>query len=280
MFYRDERLALFIDGFNLFAAAKALGFDIDYKLLRSEFMRRGKMVRAFYYTAILEDEEYSPLRPLIDWLDYNGFTLVTKPVKVFIDSIGRRKIKGNMDIELAVDAMEMADHVEHMVLFSGDGDFQPLVAALQRKGVRVSVVSTICSSPPMIADSLRRQADNFIELEDLKDVIAKPPRPVPVGSDIVPTVEGLEQAQEELRQRPPPPATFEEAPDTVNSLTLSPRMKEALAFVATENPAEKKLERPHAASLEALERRGLIFLSNTVDDCSLTEKGRRAFEAI
>ncbi len=180
MFYRDERLALFIDGSNLYAATKALGFDIDYKLLRSEFMRRGKMVRAFYYTALLENEEYSPIRPLVDWLDYNGFTLVTKPAKEFIDSSGRRKIKGNMDIELAVDAIEMADNVEHMVLFSGDGDFRPLVAALQRKGVRVSVVSTIRSSPSMIADDLRRQADNFIELEELKDAIGRPPRPVPV----------------------------------------------------------------------------------------------------
>jgi len=180
MFYRDERVALFIDGANLYAATKALGFDIDYKLLLSEFMRRGKMVRAFYYTALIESEEYSPVRPLVDWLNYNGFTLITKPVKVFIDSTGRRKIKGNMDIELVVDAMEMADHVDHIVLFSGDGDFAPLVAALQRKGVRVSVVSTIRSHPPIIADSLRRQADNFIELEELKDVIGKPPRPVPV----------------------------------------------------------------------------------------------------
>jgi len=177
MFYRDERLALFIDGSNLYAATKALGFDIDYKLLRSEFMRRGKMVRAFYYTALIENEEYSPIRPLVDWLDYNGYTLVTKKAKEFTDSTGRRKIKGNMDIELSIDAMEMAEHVEHIVLFSGDGDFRYLVGALQRRGVRVSVVSTIRSQPPMIADDLRRQADNFIELEELKDVIGRPPRP-------------------------------------------------------------------------------------------------------
>jgi len=177
MFYRDERLALFIDGSNLYAAAKALGFDIDYKKLRSEFVSRGKLVRAFYYTALLEDQEYSPIRPLVDWLDYNGFSMVTKPAKEFTDSMGRRKVKGNMDIELAVDAMEMADKIDHMVLFSGDGDFRPLIEAVQRKGVRVSVVSTIRSQPPMIADELRRQADNFIELEDLKDVIGRPPRP-------------------------------------------------------------------------------------------------------
>jgi uncharacterized LabA/DUF88 family protein len=177
MFYRDERLALFIDGSNLYAAARALAFDIDYKLLRSEFVRRGKLVRAFYYTALLEDQEYSPIRPLVDWLDYNGFKMVTKPAKEFTDSTGRRKIKGNMDIELAVDAMEMADRIDHMVLFSGDGDFRPLVEGIQRKGVRVSVVSTIRSSPPMIADDLRRQADNFIELDELKEVIGRPPRP-------------------------------------------------------------------------------------------------------
>ncbi|MGF1501573.1 MAG: NYN domain-containing protein [Paracoccaceae bacterium] len=182
MFYRDERLALFIDGSNLYAATKALGFDIDYKLLRSEFARRGKLVRAFYYTALIENEEYSPIRPLVDWLDYNGFNLVTKPAKEFTDSTGRRKVKGNMDIELAIDAMEMADHVEHIVLFSGDGDFRPLVGALQRKGVRVSVVSTIRSQPPMIADDLRRQADNFIELEELREVIGRPPRPQAVAA--------------------------------------------------------------------------------------------------
>lgn len=176
MFYRDERLALFIDGANLYAAAKALGFDIDYKLLRQEFVRRGKMLRAFYYTALLENDDYSPIRPLVDWLNYNGFTMVTKPAKEFIDSQGRRKVKGNMDIELAVNAMELAPHVDHMVIFSGDGDFRPLVESLQRQGVRVSVVSTIRSQPPMIADDLRRQADNFIELDELRDVVGRPPR--------------------------------------------------------------------------------------------------------
>jgi len=134
MFYRDERLALFIDGSNLYAAAKALGFDIDYKLLRQEFIRRGKLLRAFYYTALLENDDYSPIRPLVDWLHYNGFSMVTKTAKEYTDSMGRRKVKGNMDIELCIDAMELAPHVDHIVLFSGDGDFRPLVEALQRKG--------------------------------------------------------------------------------------------------------------------------------------------------
>jgi uncharacterized LabA/DUF88 family protein len=176
MFYRDERLALFIDGSNLYAAAKALGFDIDYKLLRQEFLRRGKLLRAFYYTALLENDDYSPIRPLVDWLNYNGFTMVTKSAKEYTDAQGRRKVKGNMDIELAVDAMELAPYVDHIVLFSGDGDFRPLLESIQRKGVRVSVVSTIRSNPPMISDELRRQADNFIELDELRDVIGRPPR--------------------------------------------------------------------------------------------------------
>lgn len=176
MFYKDDRLALFIDGANLHAAARALGFEIDYKLLRQEFERRGKLVRAYYYTALLESEEYSPIRPLLDWLNYNGFSLVTKPAKEYTDAQGRRRVKGNMDIELAVDAMELAPRLEHAVIFSGDGDFRPLIEALQRQGVRVSVVSTMRSQPPMIADELRRQTDNFIELDALRDIIGRPPR--------------------------------------------------------------------------------------------------------
>jgi uncharacterized LabA/DUF88 family protein len=172
-FYPEDRLALFIDGSNLYSAARALGFDIDYKRLLEVFSKRGRLVRAFYYTALMDEQEYSPIRPLIDWLDYNGYTMVTKPTKEFTDSSGRRKIKGNMDIELAVDVMEMAENLDHVVLFSGDGDFRPLVQAIQRKGVRVTVVSTVRSNPPMAADELRRQADTFIELQDLATEIAR-----------------------------------------------------------------------------------------------------------
>ena len=172
-FYPEDRLALFIDGSNLYSAARALGFDIDYKRLLEVFSKRGRLVRAFYYTALMDEQEYSPIRPLVDWLDYNGYTMVTKPTKEFTDSSGRRKIKGNMDIELAVDVMEMARNLDHVVLFSGDGDFRPLVQAIQRKGVRVTVVSTVRSNPPMAADELRRQADTFIELQDLATEIAR-----------------------------------------------------------------------------------------------------------
>ncbi|HRJ69145.1 MAG TPA: NYN domain-containing protein [Beijerinckiaceae bacterium] len=170
-----ERIALFIDGANLYAAARALGFDIDYRKLLDEFRSRGYLVRAFYYTAIVEDQEYSSLRPLVDWLDYNGYMVVTKPAKEFTDAMGRRKVKGNMDIELAVDAMELAGSIEHMVLFSGDGDFRSLVEAVQRKGVKVSVVSTVSTQPPMMSDDLRRQADVFIDLADMQGKIGRAP---------------------------------------------------------------------------------------------------------
>ncbi|MFQ5984935.1 MAG: NYN domain-containing protein [Alphaproteobacteria bacterium] len=173
IFNPKERIGLFIDGANLYAAARALAFDIDYKRLLEEFASKGHLIRAYYYTALLEDQEYSPIRPLVDWLDYNGYTMVTKPTKEYTDATGRRKIKGDMDIELAVDVMEMAEHLDHIVLFSGDGDFRRLVEAVQRRGVRVSVVSTVRSQPPMVADELRRQADNFIELQELAPLITR-----------------------------------------------------------------------------------------------------------
>jgi uncharacterized LabA/DUF88 family protein len=190
MFDPREKIALFIDGANLYAASKSLGFDIDYRKLLKAFQKRGYLLRAYYYTALIEDQEYSSIRPLIDWLDYNGYKVVTKPAKEFTDSLGRRKIKGNMDIELAIDAMEQSQVVDHLVIFSGDGDFTTLVEALQRKGKKVSVVSTMSTQPPMIADDLRRQADHFIDLVTLKtevgrDPSERTPRPVePVHDEI------------------------------------------------------------------------------------------------
>ena len=180
MFDPREKIALFIDGANLYATSRALGFDIDYRKLLSSFQKRGYLVRAYYYTALVEDQEYSSIRPLIDWLDYNGFKVVTKPAKEFTDSTGRRKIKGNMDIELTVDALELAEYVDHYVIFSGDGDFRTLVEALQRRGRKVSIVSTMASQPPMISDDLRRQADNFIDLMSLKGELGREPSERPV----------------------------------------------------------------------------------------------------
>lgn len=175
-FYKDERIALFIDGANLYSAAKALGLEIDFRKLLDEFQTKGRLLRANYYTALLENDEYSPIRPLVDWLAYNGFNVIKKPAREFTDRDGRRRVRGNMDIELTVDMLAMAEHVDHVVLFSGDGDFRRLVEAVKERGVRVSVVSTVKSQPAMIADDLRREADVFIDLDDMADLIARPKR--------------------------------------------------------------------------------------------------------
>ncbi len=188
-FYPNERLALFIDGANFYSSARALGFDIDFKRLLDEFRKRGRLVRASYYTALVEEQDrFSPIKPLVDWLDYNGFNVVTKPARAFTDSNGHRRVRGDMDVELCVDAMEAAQWADHIVIFSGDGDFRRVVEALQRKGVRVSVVSSLRTDPPMISDELRRQADTFIELADLATLVARAarePAPAPVEDEDV-----------------------------------------------------------------------------------------------
>src|ERR671916_993084 len=172
---RSERLAVFIDGANLYAASRTLGFDVDYKNLLAHFRQRSYLVRAYYYTALLETEEYSPLRPLVDWLGYNGYSVITKPAKEFTDATGRRRVKGSVDIEMAVDVLDLTPHLDHVIIFSGDGDLRRLVEAVQRRGVRVTLISTIRTQPAMIADELRRQADAFLDLADLAGHVSRRP---------------------------------------------------------------------------------------------------------
>ncbi len=175
-FYPDERIAMFIDGSNLYSSGKTLDFDIDYKKLLDLFKNKGRLIQAKYYTALLDHEDYSPIRPLIDWLDYNGFHVITKPAKSYTDRDGRNRVKGNMDIEMTIDMIQIAPHVDHILLFTGDGDFKAVVEAVQSKGVRVSVISTLKSRPAMLADELRRQANDFIELADMGKIIGRPKR--------------------------------------------------------------------------------------------------------
>ncbi|WP_416878312.1 NYN domain-containing protein [Litorimonas sp.] len=175
-FYPDERIAMFIDGSNLYSSGKTLDFDIDYKKLLDLFKNKGRLIQAKYYTALLDHEDYSPIRPLIDWLDYNGFHVITKPAKSYTDRDGRNRVKGNMDIEMTIDMLQIAPHVDHILLFTGDGDFKAVVEAVQAKGVRVSVISTLKSRPAMLADELRRQANDFIELADMGKIIGRPKR--------------------------------------------------------------------------------------------------------
>lgn len=175
-FYPNDRIGLFIDGANLYSTSKALEFDIDYRKLLDEFRKRGRLIRANYYTALLETEDYTPLRPLVDWLAYNGFNVVTKPAKEYSDDTGRRRVKGDMDVEMTVDLVEASAWLDHIVLFSGDGDFRAAVEACQRRGTRVSVVSSMKSQPSMISDDLRRQADAFIDVADLEKLIGRESR--------------------------------------------------------------------------------------------------------
>lgn len=172
---RSSKIALFLDGANLHATARALGIDIDYNRLLKEFEGCGTLLRAFYYTAIIEDQEYYTLRPLTDWLSYNGYIVVIKPVKEFTSASRHRKVKANINVELAVAAMQLADQIDQMVLFSGDSSFRALVKALQRRGVQVTVISTISTNPPMIADELRRQADVFTDLQELRSKLGREP---------------------------------------------------------------------------------------------------------
>lgn len=189
----QPKIALFIDGANLYATAKALGFDIDYRRMLKEFQTRGYLLRAFYYTTLVENDEYSSIRPLVDWLDYNGYTVVTKPAREFTDAMGRRRIKGNMDIELTIDALELSSKVDEIYIMSGDGDFRPLVEALQRKGIRVCVVSTVMSQPPMVSDDLRRQCDEFIDIANLKVRREQTDRPPRDGAPVRAPSPGLER---------------------------------------------------------------------------------------
>jgi uncharacterized LabA/DUF88 family protein len=168
---QPQKSAIFIDGANVYSTVKSLGFEIDYKRLLNEFRSRGSLLRSFYYTAVFEDSERPSLQPLLDWLAYNGFTVITKTGKEFIDQNGRPKIKSNVNVELAIDAMEIAPRIDQMVLFSGNGDLRSLVQAVQRRGVRVVVVS----STPTAAQELRRQADEFIDINDLRDKIGRDP---------------------------------------------------------------------------------------------------------
>ncbi|GLQ20010.1 NYN domain-containing protein [Algimonas porphyrae] len=182
-FHPDEKLAIFIDGANFYSTAKSLDFDIDYKNLLNYFSAKGRMIKAFYFTALRENDDFSPLRPLLDWLDYNGFHIITKKAKSFTDRDGRTRFKGDMDVEIVVKMLELALHVDHMLLFSGDGDFRSAVEAVQKLGVRVSVVSSLAIKPTLLADELRRQADHFIEIDDLEREVGRPKRERPDYGD-------------------------------------------------------------------------------------------------
>lgn len=182
-FHPTERTAMFIDGVAIYHTGRALGFDVNYKLLQEYVAKRCRLVRASYYTAVGDGTEFDALRPLVDWLAYNDYTVVTKPMREFVDKEGRTRRKGDMSVDMAVDVMTMLDHVEHVVLCTGDGDFVPLVKACKSRGKRVSVISTIAVKPPLINDELRREADHFIDLKSLQGDVARTDKPMLIAAD-------------------------------------------------------------------------------------------------
>ena len=173
-FCSSERIALFIDGSNFHSTAKLLNLEVDYLKLLSLFKEKGQLIRAYYYTALPDQSEISPLRKLTDFLDYNGYTIVSKQTKEFTDHVtGERRVKGNMDMELALDMLKMSEHLDHVYLFSGDGDFCRLLGEVQDRGVRVTVVSSTHTKPKLIADALRRKADTFLDLDDIYEELSR-----------------------------------------------------------------------------------------------------------
>lgn len=179
-----ERVAFFIDGANFYQTARSLNVDIDYRRVLSSFVGDAYLLRANYYTALADDQEFSSLRPLMDWLDYNGFHITTKPMREFTDNSGqRRRVRPSLEVDLTVDAMTLCDEVNHVVLFTGDGAYRPLVEALQKRGRKVSVISSLKTNPSMISDDLRRQADHFLDLADLTDRIGRDPSDRPARRD-------------------------------------------------------------------------------------------------
>lgn len=172
-FQMSEKMALFIDGQSLHYTAKALGFDIDFKRLLEDFGWRGFLLRAYYYAQVREDPDANVLRPLLDWLAYNGFVVRQTISKDAHDTADRRKFKRNIGVNLAVDALELAPSIERMFLFAGDSDLATIVRAVQRRGVHVTVVSTMAAKPQVISEELRRSANSFLDLGALRAAISR-----------------------------------------------------------------------------------------------------------
>ena len=188
--YEDDKTALFIDGANLYATTRGLGMQLDFSAMLEYFEERTRLVHSFYFSALSDSEEYNPVKPLTDYLSYHGYNVVTKTAREFTDTRGQRRIKGNMDIEMTVRMLELAPRLDHMILFTGDGDFRCAVDAVQRMGVKVSVVSSMKTNPPILSDELRRQCNDFIELESIADNFLRREKSGESGSDMPDFVSG------------------------------------------------------------------------------------------
>lgn len=165
-----RRVAIFIDGVEFDETLRCIDGAVDYRKLLGAFQEHGRLLRAYYY-APTDEQALISMRPLLDWLTYNGYQVRVKGDGEHSERRSRQRSR-SMSIELAVDVLELAPHLDTIVLITGDDAFKPLVAAVQARGITVSVVSTLKSKPAMVGNALRRQADEFIEIVSMLPRIA------------------------------------------------------------------------------------------------------------
>lgn len=184
-FRPTETTYLLIDGVALHHASRANGISVDFKRLLQWLRERTRLVRAIYFTALVEeDDEVISVKPLVDWLDYNGYMTVTKAARIYSNEDGTRRVKGSMNVEIAMMMAELAGIAEHIVLASGDADLIPAVKYVQQRGSRVSVISTLHSRPPCVSDDLRRQTDDYIDIVSIEKHVARmPPQTAAVAAE-------------------------------------------------------------------------------------------------
>lgn len=160
------KVAIFIDGNNLFHAARAVGVEIDYAKLLDLLRGDEMLLRAFFYTGV--DQQAERQQGFLLWMRRNGYRVVEKELKTFADGTK----KANLDVEIAVDMLSLADKYDTAILVSGDEDFSYAVNAVAYKGVRVEVAGFRSNTSPRLIDV----ADRFIELDSLISEISKTDR--------------------------------------------------------------------------------------------------------
>lgn len=204
-----QRVAVFIDGWNFrYATYESFGLRVDYTKLLRYFAENTVLVRAYFYTGEWDDSAISryaritsPDDPLTKqremeqqrdgerafwrFLNRNGYRVVRKPVRVMTpDEEGTPKMKADLDLEIAIDMLTLAEKCDRIVLVSGDGDFAPLVDAVAKRGVRVAVVSTQAdeafrNARYRASDDLLDAADEFIPIESIRKFIEREQRAYP-----------------------------------------------------------------------------------------------------
>ena len=174
LFYPNERTSIFIDGRSLFHTARKLDFEVDLSKFSQYFASKFQLVRCSYYTPV--SEERTPLHNILDWLSYNGFTVSTR---VFSPDNHPPSISSLMSVDIIEQTLgngyagDEPYALQHVVIVSGDGDYCPVVKFLKSRSIRVSVMSSLETEPLSISEELRRLADNFIELDDLRSELER-----------------------------------------------------------------------------------------------------------